>query len=442
MLTPDLPYVGLEHVEAHTMRLLGTVPAGDMKSAAVHFQAGDVLYGRLRPYLNKVLRPKFEGLCSSEFIVLPDSAEFDGGYLQYFLNSAAFVGFASHLKAGDRPRIDFEQIGEFQIPMAPLGEQRRIVAAIEEYLSRLDATVRGLKRVQALISRYRAAVLKAACEGRLVESEAAIASRTGCEYETGEDFIKRLNGAVGSKCPDAGRDLPPLPVGWAWVKLPFLGKLDRGRSKHRPRDDPRLYGGPYPFVQTGDVKRSRGLVRSYSQTYSEPGLAQSRLWPAGTLCVTIAANIADTGILTMPACFPDSVVGFVHAGDPVTVRFVEYFLRTAKANLDRFAPATAQKNINLRILREVAIPVPPLAQQRRIVEEADRRLSLADALERQMEVSLARNAMLRRSVLKNAFEGKLVPQDPRDEAASVLLERICAIRLSTADRRKKVRRRA
>src|SRR5207245_1393242 len=138
---PGLPFIGMEHVEAHTMKLLGTVPARTMKSAAVHFQAGDVLYGRLRPYLNKVYRPEFEGLCSAEFIVFPKTEGIDSRYLQYFLNSSAFVSFATHLNAGDRPRVDFDQLASYPFPLAPYDQQKRIVAEIEKQFSRLDEAV-------------------------------------------------------------------------------------------------------------------------------------------------------------------------------------------------------------------------------------------------------------------------------------------------------------
>src|SRR5690606_38147340 len=98
---------------------------------------------------------------------------------------------------------------------------------------------------------------------------------------------------------------------WEHVPLCELGNLDRGVSKHRPRNEPALLGGPYPLVQTGDVANSEGYIQNHLSTYTELGLKQSKLWPAGTLCITIAANIANTGILTYDACFPDSVVGFV-----------------------------------------------------------------------------------------------------------------------------------
>ena len=205
--------------------------------------------------------------------------------------------------------------------------------------------------------------------------------------------------------PESG-ERPELPRGWQWKLLPELGVLSRGKSKHRPRDDPRLYGGPYPFIQTGDVRRSGGRIREFTQTYSDFGLNQSRLWPAGTLCITIAANIAETGILTMPACFPDSVVGFL-SNDTALTRFVEFFMRTAREDLERFAPATAQKNINLAVLERVVVPVPPHAERERIVAEVDRRLSIVREIEAEVDANLKRAQALRQSVLQAAFTCKL-----------------------------------
>jgi type I restriction enzyme S subunit len=151
------------------------------------------------------------------------------------------------------------------------------------------------------------------------------------------------------------------------------------------------------------VRRSEGTICEHSQTYSEFGLAQSRLWPAGTLCITIAANIAETGILTFESCFPDSVVGFISSLDSVTTRYVEIFIRTAKENLDRFASATAQKNINLEVLEAVAIALPPLPEQHRIVAEVDRLLSIAREAEAEVDANLKRAQGLRQAVLQAAF---------------------------------------
>ena len=139
---------------------------------------------------------------------------------------------------------------------------------------------------------------------------------------------------------------------------PSVGVLDRGRSRNRPRNDPALLGGPYPLIQTGDVARCDGRVRSYSQTYSELGLSQSKMWPAGTLCITIAANIAKTGVLEFDACFPDSIVGFL-PGERIKTEYVQFFLRFLQPVLERNAPQAAQKNINLEVLRELPCPLPP-----------------------------------------------------------------------------------
>lgn len=145
---------------------------------------------------------------------------------------------------------------------------------------------------------------------------------------------------------------------FATQPLSSIGELDRGRSRHRPRDEPSLYGGPYPFLQTGDVAQANGWITTYTQTYSEKGLEQSRLWPKGTLAITIAANIGSTAILTFDACFPDSVVGFT-PGSGISVEYVRWFLLGYQRKLELQAAQGAQKNINLEVLRSIQIPVPP-----------------------------------------------------------------------------------
>ncbi|MEZ9723182.1 restriction endonuclease subunit S [Vibrio splendidus] len=157
-----------------------------------------------------------------------------------------------------------------------------------------------------------------------------------------------------------------VPEGWYQVKLSDLGEVNRGRSRHRPRDAAHLYGGPYPFVQTGDVKASKGRISQHSQTYSEEGLAQSRLWPKGTMCITIAANIAETGILTYPACFPDSVIGFIADESKCNVYFIEYVFRLLRKRIQAQATGSVQDNINLQTLERLLFPIPALEEQNRI----------------------------------------------------------------------------
>ena len=151
--------------------------------------------------------------------------------------------------------------------------------------------------------------------------------------------------------------------------LDELGYVSRGRSRHRPRDAEHLYGGPYPFVQTGDVKHSTLYLTNYKRTYSEAGLAQSRLWNAGTLCITIAANIADTAILGIDACFPDSVIGFVPDDTRADVRFIKYlFDATLQNRFKQFTQGVAQDNLSQSKLLSLEFPVPDVALQRRIAD--------------------------------------------------------------------------
>jgi type I restriction enzyme S subunit len=168
------------------------------------------------------------------------------------------------------------------------------------------------------------------------------------------------------------------------------------------------------MIQTGDVARSRGVIETYTSKYNDFGLSQSLKWPKGTLCITIAANIADSGILSFDACFPDSVVGFVPASMFENSRYFEYFLRTAKANLLEFAPATAQKNINLEILTQVLIPLPPLAEQRRIVAKVDELMALCDRL----EASLSTGEDIRRRLLDALLAEALEPVEGDLEQAA------------------------
>jgi type I restriction enzyme S subunit len=168
-----------------------------------------------------------------------------------------------------------------------------------------------LGRVPNVADRYKKAVLNAAFHGVLT-AEWRNAHPDLLSIAVGIDNSqtrgrRRRRREIGPDLFDPPFEIPPQ---WRWERLPALGVLDRGRSRHRPRNHPSLYGGPYPFVQTGDVKAAKGRLTSFSQTYTEAGLAQSRLWPIGILCITIAANIAETAILGIDACFPDSVVGF------------------------------------------------------------------------------------------------------------------------------------
>lgn len=187
--------------------------------------------------------------------------------------------------------------------------------------------------------------------------------------------------------------------GVEWRSLPEMSlDFGRGKSKHRPRNDSRLYGGEIPFIQTGDVRGASHVITQYNQTYNEFGLKQSKLWPKGTLCITIAANIAETSILGFDACFPDSVIGFVADPNKTTSGYVEYLLQSIKTKLEKKGKekSSAQGNINLETFEKLRLPFPSLAEQARIVAILDK----FDALTNSISEGLRREIELRQNQCK------------------------------------------
>ena len=157
-----------------------------------------------------------------------------------------------------------------------------------------------------------------------------------------------------------------------WKSLSEIAKdFGRGKSKHRPRNDARLYGGDIPFIQTGDIREAGKWIENYSQTYSAFGLQQSKQWEKGTLCITIAANIAETGLLGFDACFPDSIIGFVANPKFAITEYVYYYLNSIKDYLANKSYGSAQDNLNLSTFSSLKIPVPSLEIQSRIVQVLD-----------------------------------------------------------------------
>jgi type I restriction enzyme S subunit len=389
----------LEDIEKDSSRLLERLSFAERKSKSTKnvFNTGDVLYGKLRPYLNKVIVADRQGFCSTEIIPLPPGEALEASYLFYWLKSPEFLAYTSEVSHGiNMPRLGTEAGRNAPFVLAPLNEQRRIAAKLDTTLAAVEACRQRLEGVAAILKRFRQAVLAAATSGELTRE------------------WREERGGVSH---------------WQEKGLAELGEFGRGRSRHRPRNDPRLYGGDYPFIQTGDVANAKGdWLAAHSQTYSNFGLAQSRIWPSSTLCITIAANIADTALLEYPACFPDSVVGFVADQAQVEPLFAKWMIDSVADKLESFAPATAQKNINLAILDQIVFSVPPLQEQTEIISRAQHLFTLADQLEARLTAARKVVDRLTQALLSKAFRGELVPQVPSDEPASELLARIRAAR--------------
>ena len=402
------------------------------------------------PYITNI-----EGCIHDGWLVIRTPEKFlDKLYLHtVLLSDHAKVAFSKAASGAVVQNLNADKVRLLSVPLPPLDEQHRIVAKVDELMALCDQleaartdrettrnrlaaaslarlntpdpdpatfqnhTAFALENLTPLTTRpdqvkpLRQTILNLAIRGKLVAQDP--------NDDPASNLVKRIAddresfGTIGSL--KKSKPLPPidtantpfeLPPGWAWVRFPEIGIFGRGKSKHRPRNDPILYrDGKYPFIQTGDVARSKGLVRTYSSLYNEAGLAQSAIWPAGTLCITIAANIADSGILAFDACFPDSVVGLVVHDCFKTAKFFEYFIRTAKGDLQDFAPSTAQKNINLGALTEVLIPLPPLAELHRIVAKVDELMALCDRLEESLAIGSDTRGHLLDTILHDALNG-------------------------------------
>ncbi|EFB2670782.1 restriction endonuclease subunit S [Escherichia coli] len=408
----------------------------DVKKGYTHFANGDIAIAKITPCFENSKAAIFSGLkngigvgTTELHVARPFSDIINRKYLLLNFKSPNFLKSGESQMTGSAgqkrvPRLFFENN---PIPFPPMQEQERIIIRFtqlmslcdqleQQSLTSLDAhqqlveTLLGtladsqnaeelaenwarisehfdtLFTTEASVDALKQTILQLAVMGKLVPQDP--------NDEPASELLKRIVQAKAQLVKEGKikkqKPLPPisdeekpfeLPEGWEWSYLSDIGILARGRSKHRPRNDPTLYAdGTIPLVQTGDVARSNGCINTYSALYNQLGLSQSKLWNKGTLCITIAANIADSGILNFDACFPDSVVGFTPYENEIPVLYFHYFMMTIKSTLEKFAPSTAQKNINIDILSQLFFPCPPLEEFHRIVDKVQNLLSVCDVL--------------------------------------------------------------
>lgn len=309
-------------------------------------------------------------------------------YIMNYLNSFNYRGYVN---GTTRLKLTQASMNIIPVPLPPLQEQQRIVEQIESLFAKLDE------------AKEKAQFVKKCCD---------------------DNFSSAVHEAITGKMTEGWRTQNGISKSsWKKDKLGNLGSLERGRSKHRPRNDIRLFDGPYPFIQTGDVAEADVYIEKHKQTLNEFGLAQSRMFSKGTLCITIAANIGDVAILSYDCCFPDSVVGFTPYKD-VESKYIYYMMSELQKEIEANAPATAQKNINLKILNDIDVIIPTVVEQKKIVTILD---DLFDK-KRQVQEKAGQVAktidIMKKSILARVFRGGLGTNNPDEESAVELLKTV------------------
>jgi type I restriction enzyme S subunit len=382
------------------------------------------------------------------------SPEFVARQLHYLCMSGYFaIHCTKYINQSSMAGTQLAKSVPFRVP--PAEEQNRIVTKLRRLLARERKLRRELEALPDTIQQYRIAVLEAACTGRLVPTEAELAQNERRTFEPAPVLIERIlverrakwESDQLAKIRATNKELkddkwkerytvprPPdfrsqvevtLPEGWAWCSFHQVLDVERGRFAARPRNDPKLYNGKYPFVQIGDLPVKGGLIHRYNQTLNEKGFEVSKLFPKGTVLVAIVgATIGNTGVLGFDSCCPDSLVAF-QSSDNTLLRYTDYYLRLKRLEIRRAATGSGgQPNINLGILQPWPMALPPIAEQLRIIAEVDRRFASLDAIEAQLALARPELSHMRWSLFHCAMSGELVRQKRSDEPARKFLSRI------------------
>jgi type I restriction enzyme S subunit len=443
ILDHDLVYVPAHRIDEEQYLMLGDIVVC-MSSGSKH------LVGKAAQ-----LSSEWHGSFGTFCAVARPNKEIEPKYLGYYLQSPNYREFIRKQSSGiNINNLRQSDIAKLEIPTAPLNEQCRIVAKLEELLTRLDAGVAALKRAQANLKRYKASVLKAACEGKLVPTEAELACAERRTYEPADELLKRIlaerrakweadlraKGKDPSKVkyvepqPPDTSGLPELPEGWYWVRAEQICDfITKGTT---PSATKMINGGKgeIPYIKVYNLTYGGSLDFTINPTFIArkthlAELNRSRVYPGDVLMNIVGPPLGKVSIV--PDIYPEWNINQAVAIFRTITGYDRGFLSMCLQNEDilvwakRRAKATAgQFNLTLEICRDLPVPLAPIAEQRRIVAEAERRLSLISKVDMTINTNLARAERLRQSILRRAFSGKLVPRDLSDEPAGALLERI------------------
>ena len=424
-------------------------------------RAGDVVVAMLGDDLPRAcLVPESVGpaIVKADCVRLRVHPQLNAALVAAGLNSHSLRRQAAELMHGvGRPRLGLQWFRGLTFPVPPMPEQERIVDAIDSYSTRLDDAVATLQRVERNLERYRASVLKAAVEGRLAPTEASLAKQDGRDYEPASVLLERIlterrrrwaesgkRGKYQEPTPPDTSKLPELPEGWCWATLAHLiGSLDQGWSPRCERD-----GVPseaqWVVMKTTAVQHLEYRDTEHKALPVDLSPREHLELATGDLLVTRAGPRTRVGVCclvraTRPRILLCDKVYRLRAAALIPPEFLELALNSPLLldAIERQKTGISDSGVNLtqENFVQIPVPLPPVAEQRRIVEELERQWTIVAALRKQQVPVELRCQRLRQAILKWAFEGKLADQDPADEPASELLARIQAERASTTPAR-------
>jgi type I restriction enzyme S subunit len=454
-------YVGLEHIEPQTMKLIQHGHGSDARSSSVRFSKGDVLYGKMRPYLNKVWVAEFDGICSAEFLVFAKQEGLNNQFLALRLNTEGFVGFANEQISGERPRVDFEKLARFPILMPPLREQERIVAKLDTALSGLERAQKAARRAHERLPLYRDAVLRAAVTGKLTrEWRQAQDKKPSSQRDNGNVLLRRLLAVRRGRWEETARthlrekgkdpksegkslykepalpdtaNLPELPTEWIWGSLDMIAEIGSGISVSQNR----LVKNPVelPYLRVANVMRGYLDLTEVKTIRVEEERADQYLLEVGDILFTEGGDRDKLGRGwiwegQIPKCVHQNHIFRARLNDPsvLDARLVSHWANSfgQRFFLAHGTQTTNLASINRTVLSKLPVPIPPLAEQSQIIFEVGRRLEAATQLAARLDQQFKRERSTREALLREAFTGRLVSSNPNDEPASVLLKRIRA----------------
>ncbi len=433
---PEARYVGLEHIESGTKRLSSFGKASDVRSAKSIFRAGDILYGKLRPYLNKIVRPDFSGVCSTDILVIQPTPAIEAAFIEYVLGSRDFIAFAMANSAGiNLPRTSFKKISNFPLAVPPLAEQRRILARLDALEARSRKARAQLMEVPAQFAQGRQSLLTAAFRGDLTADWRKAADKSSEAKELlaslqklHDDAPQRRGNAANASEGVHNLNQTDIPATWEITELRILCRPERPICYGILMPGPEQTNG-VPYVRVADFPRDVIRLETVRKTTAQidAQFTRSRL-SAGDILLSIRGTVGRVAFvppeLANANITQDSARLSIHPA--VDARFVAWMLRApnTQRRMQSAVKGVAVRGLNIGDVRPLQIPLPPLAEQREIVRRLESAFARLDsAMNAHAEIA-SEIDRLDQSLLARAFSGFLVPQDPNDEPASALLERV------------------